>query len=68
MSDFSIANTDAVGSRDAGHGFMSYGAAQARLRKALVGVAAGDAPALVKRVFPHRRFRLVCHKQASGES
>jgi hypothetical protein len=30
---------------------MPYRAAQARLSKALVGVAAGDAPAIVKRVF-----------------
>jgi hypothetical protein len=34
-----------------GRGFMSYGAAQALLRKALVGVAAGDAPAIIARVF-----------------
>jgi hypothetical protein len=31
--------------------FMSYSAAQARLRKALVGVAAGDQPGLMTRVF-----------------
>ena len=34
-----------------GRPFMPFSAAQARLRKALVGVAAGDRPALVVRVF-----------------
>jgi hypothetical protein len=33
---------------------MPYAAAQARLRKALVGIAAGDAPAIVRRVFGGR--------------
>ena len=35
----------------AGRPFMPYKAAQARLRKALVGVAAGDRPGIVARVF-----------------
>jgi hypothetical protein len=34
-----------------GRSFMPYSAAQARLRKAIVGVAAGEAPAIVARVF-----------------
>jgi hypothetical protein len=34
-----------------GRRFMSYPAARARLREALAGVAAGDVPALVERVF-----------------
>jgi hypothetical protein len=34
-----------------GESFMPYRAAELRLRKAIVGVAAGDAAALVKRVF-----------------
>jgi hypothetical protein len=35
----------------AGRSFMPYKAAQARLRKALVGVAAGDRPGIIVRVF-----------------
>jgi hypothetical protein len=34
-----------------GRPFMPYRAAQARLRRALVGVAAGDRPGLITRVF-----------------
>jgi hypothetical protein len=34
-----------------GRPFMPYTAARARLRRALVGVAAGDRPGLVTRVF-----------------
>ena len=34
-----------------GESFMPYSAAQARLRKALAGVAAGDRPVLMTRVF-----------------
>jgi hypothetical protein len=37
-----------------GRPFMPYKAAQARLRKALVGVAAGDPAPIVKRVFGNR--------------
>ena len=37
--------------REAQADFMSYRAAQARLRNALVGVAAGDTSAIVRRVF-----------------
>jgi hypothetical protein len=37
-----------------GRSFMPYGAAKARLKNALVGVAAGDRPALVARVFEDR--------------
>jgi hypothetical protein len=37
---------------DAGRGFMSYRIAEQRLRKAIVGVAAGEmTPSLVARVF-----------------
>jgi hypothetical protein len=45
----------ALAARDAGESFMPYRAAELRLRKALVGVAAGDAPVLVARVFEDRR-------------
>jgi hypothetical protein len=37
-----------------GRPFMPYRAAQARLRKAIVAVAAGDRPAIVARVFEDR--------------
>jgi hypothetical protein len=37
-----------------GRPFMPYRAAQARLRKALVGVAAGDRPHIIARVFDDR--------------
>ena len=40
-----------IEARERGEGFMSYTAAKARLRRALVEVAAGKAPALVARVF-----------------
>ena len=39
------------GAQAEGRPFMPYSAAQVRLRKALVGIAAGDAPALIARVF-----------------
>ena len=40
-----------LAAREVGETFMPYRAAELRLRKALVGVAAGDRPGLVARVF-----------------
>ena len=40
-----------LAAREAGQGFVSYPAAQSGLRKALVGIAAGDRPGIVARVF-----------------
>jgi hypothetical protein len=45
-----------LAAREAGQGFMSYGAAEARLRRAIVDAAAcASPPALVRRVFEDRR-------------